>query len=63
MVTSLIPNAGDTAFTVPSVGTSYVGINDQIPNTNKAQYRLYSSAQYHFHAPSEHKINGMQYPL
>lgn len=60
--TSLIPKTGDIAYTIDSVGSSFIGINDLIGVTSP-NIRLYSSANYHFHAPSEHTINGVQYPL
>jgi hypothetical protein len=53
--------SSDPAFTVSSVNSAYVGINDNV--STAANIRLYSSLQYHFHAPSEHTINGESYPL
>lgn len=54
---SFVPKADDIAYTVDSTGSGFIGIKDDV-STTIPKLRLYSSLQYHFHAPSEHTVNG-----
>jgi carbonic anhydrase len=49
------------SFTVQAPQAGYIGIKDGVGNG--PNIRLYQTAQIHFHAPSEHTINGKSYPL
>lgn len=51
------------SLTVAAEGTNYLTMYQYDEDMNKTELAIFEAAQFHFHTPSEHHIDGMEYDL